>query len=430
MGRKLFSIIAISFVFIAAIIYVPFALAANAEKVVITGDVVNVREFPGTSNNVITQVREGETYTLEKHEDGWYQIKLSSGKTGWIADWLADKEAVTTGSKAQATKGTVTVDRLNVRTSPGLSGDIVGQLHTGDSVEVLENGNEWSRIAYAKGEAWVSSQYIQSESNHQATSASTTAEGATTNALTILHDGTNIRQKPSIKSKIVSRASSGDVFNVVGKNGDWYEIEYKTGASGFVASWIVSQSNQIATKGTGGLKGKTIVLDPGHGGRDQGAEGANGTLEKELTLKTADMLARKLHKAGAKVIVTRDIDEYVSLNDRAYLAARHQADAFISLHYDSIKDKQVNGHTTYYYHSYEKELAKAINQQIEHAVSLKNRGTRHGNYYVIRENSQPSVLLELGYLSNPSEEKVISTKKFQNAVTDGIVKGLQEYFSK
>ncbi|MFK4997601.1 N-acetylmuramoyl-L-alanine amidase [Bacillus sp. N9] len=71
-----------------------------------------------------------------------------------------------------------------------------------------------------------------------------------------------------------------------------------------------------------------------------------------------------------------------------------------------------------------------MNQQIEHAVPLKNRGTRHGNYYVIRENSQPSVLLELGYISNPSEEKVILTKKFQNDVTDGIVKGLQEYFSK
>ncbi|MFK4997603.1 hypothetical protein ACI2OX_08940 [Bacillus sp. N9] len=60
MGGKLFSIIAISFIFIAAIIYVPFALAANADKVVITGDVVNVREFPGTSNTVITQVREGK----------------------------------------------------------------------------------------------------------------------------------------------------------------------------------------------------------------------------------------------------------------------------------------------------------------------------------------------------------------------------------
>ncbi|MFK4997602.1 N-acetylmuramoyl-L-alanine amidase [Bacillus sp. N9] len=263
---------------------------------------------------------------------------------------MADKETGTTGSKAQTTTGTVTVDRLNVRTSPGLSGDIIGQLHTGDRIQVLEIGNEWSRIAYAQGEAWVSSQYIQSDSNHQEIAASTTG----TNAITILHDGTNIRQKPSIKSKIVNRASSGDVFNVVGKNGDWYEIEYKTGASGFVASWIVSRSNRIATTASGGLKGKTIVLDPGHGGRDQGAEGANGTLEKELTLRTTELLARKLHKAGAKVIVTRDGDEYVSLNERAYLAARHQADAFISLHYDSIKDKQVKGHTTYYYHSYEK----------------------------------------------------------------------------
>ena len=166
------------------------------------------------------------------------------------------------------------------------------------------------------------------------------------------------------------------------------------------------------------------MLDPGHGGRDQGAEGANGTLEKELTLRTAKLLANKLEAAGVNVILTRSKDEYVSLYERI----NNPADAFISLHYDSINDKSIHGHTSYYYYSYEKELAATIHRHIAESNNLKDRGVRYGDYFVTRENSNPSVLLELGYLSNPNEEGVIKTKKYREAVTTAIVKGLTEYF--
>src|SRR5690606_13645230 len=111
---------------------------------------------------------------------------------------------------------------------------------------------------------------------------------------------------------------------------------------GYIASWIVTGTNEVSSK--------TIVIDPGHGGRDEGAAGANGTLEKDLTLNAALLLGEKLKKAGFNVILTRSSDEYVSLQDRAELAYIKNADVFISLHFDSIDDSSVHGHTTYYYY--------------------------------------------------------------------------------
>lgn len=260
----------------------------------------------------------------------------------------------------------------------------------------------------------------------QQTSASSSTATSNNTAVSILYDGTNIRLKPSLNSKIVESVSSGEVFKIIEKTGDWYKIEYSAGKTGYVASWIVSHAanDKIPKTSKKGLAGKTIVLDPGHGGRDQGAKGTNGTLEKDLTLNTAKLLAKKLEAAGVNVILTRSKDEYVSLHNRI----NDPADAFISIHYDSINDKAINGHTSYYYYSYEKELTETLHNHLVTSNNLKDRGVRYGDYYVTRENPNPSVLLELGYISNPNEEGVIKTRKYRESVTTAIVKGLTEYF--
>ena len=114
--------------------YLP-ALAADSEKIMITGDVVNVRDLPGTSNTIITQVRKGETFTLENHQNDWYEIKLPSGKKGWVANWLAEKVTVNTPT---GKNGVINANHLNVRSEGSLSGSIIGQLNKGDSVKVYE----------------------------------------------------------------------------------------------------------------------------------------------------------------------------------------------------------------------------------------------------------------------------------------------------
>lgn len=424
MGKKLFMLIAVALLLTAGSFNLLPHIKANTASIKITEDVVNVREQPGTSYPVITQIRKGETYQVENHQDGWYEIKLSTGQNGWVADWLAVKQS----EVSSTSQAVVTVDNLNVRQKPDLSSAILGKLNKGTTVQIVSETNGWVQITFKGNQAWVSSDFIEKTIVEASTSSAVPSEK---NHVKILHDGTNIRKKPELKSKIIETASSGDVFRMLEKDGDWFEIEYSSGKKGYVASWIVSLTGEPANVdiSKSGIKGKTIVIDPGHGGRDQGAAGVYGTLEKELTLKTAELLESKLQAAGANVVVTRNGDQYVSLQDRSATAFINEADVFISLHYDSVEDPSIHGHTTYYYHSYEKKLAETIHKHVEKAVPLKDRGPRFGDYYVIRENSRPAVLLELGYMSNPSEEGVIKTKKYRETAATAIYEGLVDYFS-
>lgn len=401
--------------FIAIIMYYSTITSANSEIIKITGDIVNVREQPGTTYSIVTQLHKGETYSLLESKDGWYKIKLASNQTGWVADWLAERQ-----TNSKTVMATVNTDTLNVRSEPNSASTKIGVLYKGDQVKKIGDQNDWSQIEYQSKIAWVNSTYI-STGDHESSTSQTTP-------ISILYDGTNIRKKPALKSKIMTQVSAGETFYPLEKNGDWYKIEYASGKTGYVASWIVaSQEGNLQFKRKPGAK--TIVIDSGHGGRDQGATGASGTLEKNLTFEVGNLLARKLDKAGFNVVLTRSTDEYISLESRTDQARREQADAFISLHFDSVDEHQVEGHTSYYYNEQDKMLAQTIHNEITNMVKLDDRGARFGNYYVLRENTQPSILLELGYLSNPSEETIIKSQSFQEQVTNAILEGLNKYFN-
>ncbi|KRG13290.1 N-acetylmuramoyl-L-alanine amidase [Lederbergia galactosidilytica] len=416
--KKKAIVLTITVLFIAIIMYFSPISSANSEKIMITGDLVNVREQPGTAYSIVTQIHKGETYSLLDSKGDWYKIKLSSNQTGWIASWLAEKQ-----SKSKTTTGTVNTATLNVRAEPDSASTKIGVLHEGDQVKKIGEQNDWSQIEYESETAWVNSAYINTQDSNPADSVSV-SNAAQGNPINILYDHTNIRKKPALKSKIVAQVSAGETFYPLEKKGDWYKIEYSSGETGYVASWIVSSQGGNKKPGA-----KTIVIDPGHGGRDQGATGARGTLEKTLTLEVGNLLARKLDSAGFNVVLTRSSDEYISLESRTEQARQEQADAFISLHFDSIDEKQVVGHTSYYYNEQDRALAQAIHNEITNTIKLQDREARFGNYYVLRENSQPSVLLELGYLSNPQEENIIQSSSYQEQVTKAIVKGLNNYFS-
>lgn len=404
----------ITALFVAIIMYFSPVTSADSEKVTITGEIVNVREQPGTTYSIVTQIHQGETYTLIDHKDDWYKIKLSSNQTGWIASSLAEQQA-----KAKTVMATVNTDILNVRAEADSTSSKIGVLHQGDQVKKIGEQNDWSQIEYQSKKAWVNSAYLSIEERVSATTDE--------NPIRILYDGTNVRKKPALKSKIMTQVSAGDTFYPLEKKGDWYKIEYASGKTGYVASWIVSAyEGDLQFKGKPGAK--TIVIDPGHGGRDQGATGVNGSLEKTLNLEVGNLLARKLDKAGFNVVLTRSTDKYVSLESRTEQAHYEQADAFISLHFDSIEDQQVVGHTSYYYNEQDKVLAQTIHNEITNMVELHDRGARSGDFYVLRENLQPAILLELGYISNAHEEKIMNSQSFHEQVTDAVVKGLNKYF--
>ena len=182
-----------------------------------------------------------------------------------------------------------------------------------------------------------------------------------------------------------------------------------------------------------------IVIDPGHGGSDPGAIGASGLKEKQITLEIGMRLKELLEKEGAKVYMTRTTDKDVysaNASDRAELQARvnvaekNNSDLFISLHINSSVKKNVGGFSSYYYPKtdYDLKIAQAIQNKFAKKFGVDNLGVRQANFYVVKRCSMPATLLEMCFISNPKEEKLMKGKWFQKKTARLIVEGVKDYF--
>ncbi len=341
-------------------------------------------------------------------------------------------------TKAEETESTVTIETndLNVRSGPGLDHRIVTTLEKGKKYPFIQREKDWIQIQLTNGtKGWVADYLVSfNKANGEKTEVGDTAKKRKETTLSILHNGTNIRKKPSTQSMILERADEGDTYEAIQLKDNWYQIKLSNGEMGYIASWIVAELNtdtnrrEAKTNEGHSLKNKTIVIDPGHGGVDGGTVGNNGTLEKRLTLETAKHLSRKLEEAGANVILTRSSDLYLPLTSRVVTGYYRNADAYISLHYDNSKDKDVHGLPSYFYHPWQKELAVELHSAAIERTKQKDRGVRFGDYYVIRENNKKAVLIELGYLSNQAEELLVRSDEYQNSAATGIYEGLGRFF--
>ena len=188
-----------------------------------------------------------------------------------------------------------------------------------------------------------------------------------------------------------------------------------------------------------GLNGKTIVIDPGHGGTDPGAIGKNKIMEKDITLEISKKLALLLQQKGANVRMTRvtDIDVYgkdatdaQELQARVQVSDTSKADIFVSVHINASTNAAVGGTSTYYSPKSELDivLAKAIQDRIVEYGNLDNLGIRQAGFYVTKRCKMPAVLLELAFISNEREEQLLTSNWFQNKLATGISIGIEDYF--
>ncbi|MGG0738756.1 N-acetylmuramoyl-L-alanine amidase [Niallia taxi] len=401
----------------------------------ITEGGIRLRKGPGTDYQVITTLSKDMTVTILSNDGNWTKIQSQSG-TGWVnSEYIssATTQAPTEISQDNTT-AVVSENDINVRDTASLNGEVIGKLAEGTVIHIVAEDGDWVKIQFSGNTGWVYKSLLQDESKAESNS---TSKQTIDTSVTILHDGTNIRSDASVNASVLLVAAKGESYQATEEVGDWYKIELDSGDTGYVANWIVQETatGQASTTKqkrnrdeTGDLKGKTIVIDPGHGGKDSGTIGAIGTLEKTLTIRTANLLADKLRAAGSNVIITRQNDIFITLQDRVNISNLNNADAFISIHYDSIKDSSVRGMTSYYYSSSQKELANVLHESIIESTELKDRGVRQNNYFVLRENNQPATLLELGYLSNKQEEQLVSSQKYQETVSAAIYEGLENYF--
>lgn len=218
-----------------------------------------------------------------------------------------------------------------------------------------------------------------------------------------------------------------------------------------------------------------VVIDPGHGGIDSGAIGDDGLLEKEITLKFGMELARHL-RLGAKLepVLTREGDEFLSLAERVEVARRHRAALFISIHADTVGEDYVRGATVYTLSDDASDalaaavaarenqsdilaglaledqpddvadilfdlarretknlavrFAKALVEDIDGAIPLNSNPWRRASFRVLKAPDVPSVLLELGYLSNPEDEALFLAKDWPGEHAEMVARAVEEFF--
>lgn len=191
---------------------------------------------------------------------------------------------------------------------------------------------------------------------------------------------------------------------------------------------------------SGGLSGKIITLDAGHGGSDPGAIGSDGTKEKNITLAITKAVKELLEKKGAKVYMTRttDVDVYGpnasdadELQARVNVGEKYNSDLFVSLHINSSVNKNVGGFSTYYYPKTSNDLriAKSIQDQLTANFGVDDLGVRQANFYVIKRISMPATLVEMCFISNEKELVLMKGKWFQNKTARLIAAGIEKYFA-
>lgn len=224
---------------------------------------------------------------------------------------------------------------------------------------------------------------------------------------------------------------------------DKAKAEAKSSASPKVVP-VSSKQTKIVGNGkfrtSGGLSGKIITLDAGHGGSDPGAIGSDGTKEKNITLAITKAVKELLEKKGAKVYMTRttDVDVYGpnasdadELQARVNVGEKYNSDLFVSLHINSSVNKNVGGFSTYYYPKTNNDLriAKSIQDQLTANFGVDDLGVRQANFYVIKRISMPATLVEMCFISNEKELVLMKGKWFQNKTARLIAAGIEKYFA-
>ena len=217
---------------------------------------------------------------------------------------------------------------------------------------------------------------------------------------------------------------------------------------------------------------KTIVIDAGHGGKDPGAVGYRGTKEKDIALDVAKRLEKKLSKnMNVKIIMTRDEDVFLRLSERTKIANESNGNLFISIHTNAAEDRRASGFETFLigpnkneaavrvaarenavlelegttgkkltnedliqatiaqsaFASKSEQFASMVQKEIKKRVQSRDRGVKQAGFYVLMGASMPNVLVELGFISNPSEEKKLRSPQYRDQLATAIYRAVEQY---
>lgn len=393
---------------------------------------------PDASTPAIGQLHAGEKITVLNRQNGWIQFPYD-GVNAWLS---TDQTNPNTGQPTLPENGngstqpqtgqpssssqtaTVKTDGLNLRSEPNTTSAIQATLPVGSKLTVLEKQVDWYRISTADGKTgWVAGWHITVNQPSMPTPSGP--------YVTIMNPDTNVRSGPSTDHAVIKQVQPGEKYGIANKSGEWFQVNFPDGSTGYIAGWLVSANGAPAVVRSNDLAGKVIVVDAGHGGTDGGSTGSSfSTLEKTVNLQVSLLLRNKLESAGAKVIMTRADDRKLTLQQRVDIAIQNQADIFVSVHHNTHPNSATNGSIIFYYsQGNSSKLASLVQTELVKATNYKDMNYRYGNYFVLRENPVPSILAEISFLSNYNDEIRARSEKQQDLAAEGLFKGIVQYFN-
>jgi N-acetylmuramoyl-L-alanine amidase len=169
----------------------------------------------------------------------------------------------------------------------------------------------------------------------------------------------------------------------------------------------------------------TVVIDAGHGGYDRGGIPGQRVSEKEMTLDVAQRLKKTLAASGYRVVMTRDSDVFVPLGSRVAIANSYPNALFVSIHFNSAKRSGAGGIETYFFSRDSLPLASAVHHFVAGGAPSSNRNVRRRGYYVLRKTRVPAVLVECGFLTNPTEAAYAQTASYRQKLAEEIAAGVR-----
>ncbi|HBM81330.1 MAG TPA: hypothetical protein DD426_10955 [Clostridiaceae bacterium] len=237
----------------------------------------------------------------------------------------------------------------------------------------------------------------------------------------------NVRSGPSEMYDKMQTLTEGSAVRVVSSDNGWDRVISPDGVVGWCSSDYLSEIYP--------LSGKLILLDPGHGGKDPGSISYSGKYEKYVNMEAALKVKARLESLGAKVALTRTGDYYITNKERGRMADSLNADILLSIHHNSLENKDYFGLSTYYNTIHYKNpangynLAESIYLNATTVKGVYRDGILDRNYEVLRETNTPAALIEIGFMSNPAEELTIHDESFQDVMAQKIADGIVDYFN-
>ena len=373
---------------------------------------VNIRSSPGASYPILDKVTLGQQLTVTGKQSNWYSVRLPDGRSGWIAGWLVAVR-YDGGTRETAPDRNVAVGLISRWN--GASQNVSSDLPTIYDMNVERSGNGVLLTIKANSTLLLPASFRMQNPSRIVFDLPAHLGGAEPAATLKVNHG-------PVEQFRVGQFNEQAVRVVADLQGQ--------------ASYALSQSSDgrtiIIQIQPVDPSGQVIVIDPGHGainawGSDPGAVGPSGLRERDVVRSISLELGNILLNEGYSVIYTNESDTGLALEERALVGSISGAELLVSIHANASTNRSMAGTMTFYHTN--SELARFLQTELVNRLQREDKGVRQANFLVLRSCAIPAALVEVAFISNPEEERLLADPAFQRRAAEAIALGIKRYLA-